>query len=149
MVKAFVSVDMEGISGLVHSDHMSRDGKDYELARRLMTLEANAAIEGAFEGGADEVVVNDSHGTSMNLRIGIHSGAVVAGVIGETKFIYDLWGDTVNVASRMESHGVPGEIQVSSETYALLRDHFRFECRGEIELKNRGKVTTWLLVGRG
>ncbi|MDP6801357.1 MAG: hypothetical protein FI707_00800 [SAR202 cluster bacterium] len=65
--KAFISVDMEGISGVVHGDHTGRSGQDYELARRLMTLEANAAIEGAFEGGADEVVVNDSHGTMRNL----------------------------------------------------------------------------------
>jgi D-amino peptidase len=65
--KAFISVDMEGVSGVVHGDHTNRNGQDYELARRLMTLEANAAIEGAFEGGADEVVVNDSHGTMRNL----------------------------------------------------------------------------------
>jgi D-amino peptidase len=65
--KAYISVDMEGISGLVHRDHVGRDGKDYEASRRLMTLEANAAIEGAFEGGANEVVVNDSHGTQRNL----------------------------------------------------------------------------------
>ena len=66
-MKAYISVDMEGISGVVHGDHTGRDGQDYELARRLMTLEANAAIEGAFEGGADEIVVNDSHGTQRNL----------------------------------------------------------------------------------
>lgn len=65
--KVYISVDMEGISGVVHADHTGRDGKDYELARRLMTLEANAAVEGALEGGADEVVVNDSHGTQRNL----------------------------------------------------------------------------------
>ena len=66
-VKIFISVDMEGVSGVVHRDHTARDGQDYEMARRLMTLEANAAVEGAFEGGADEVVVNDSHGTLRNL----------------------------------------------------------------------------------
>ena len=65
--KVYISVDMEGISGVVHADHTGRDGKDYEMARRLMTLEANAAIEGALEAGADEVVVNDSHGTQRNL----------------------------------------------------------------------------------
>ena len=66
-VKIFISVDMEGVSGVVHRDHTARDGQDYEMARRLMTLEANAAVEGAFEGGADEVVVNDSHGTLRSL----------------------------------------------------------------------------------
>ena len=66
-LKVYVSVDMEGISGVVHHDHTGRDGKDYELARRLMTLEANAAVEGAFDAGADEVLVNDSHGTQRNL----------------------------------------------------------------------------------
>ncbi len=66
-LKVLISVDMEGISGVVHRDHTGRDGKDYEMARRLMTLEANAAIEGAFQAGADEVVVNDSHGTQKNL----------------------------------------------------------------------------------
>ncbi len=66
-LKVYVSVDMEGVSGVVHSDHTSRDGKDYELARRLTTLEANAAVEGALEAGAGEVVVNDGHGTQRNL----------------------------------------------------------------------------------
>jgi D-amino peptidase len=65
--KVYISVDMEGVSGVVHADHTGRDGKDYDLARRLMTLEANAAIEGALEAGAEEVVVNDSHGTQRNL----------------------------------------------------------------------------------
>jgi hypothetical protein len=66
-LKAYISVDIEGVSGVVHQDHTIRDGKDYDMARRLMTLEANAAIEGALEAGADEVVVNDSHGTKRNL----------------------------------------------------------------------------------
>ena len=66
-LKIFVSVDIEGISGVVHRDHTGRNGKDYDLACRLMTLEANAAIEGAFDAGADEVVVSDSHGTFRNL----------------------------------------------------------------------------------
>ena len=65
--KVLISVDMEGVSGVVHADHTGRDGKDYDIGRRLMTLEANAAIEGAIEAGADDVVVNDSHGTQRNL----------------------------------------------------------------------------------
>ena len=66
-LKVYISVDMEGVSGVVHRDHTGRDGKDYETARRLMTLEANAAVDGAYDAGASEVLVNDSHGTQMNL----------------------------------------------------------------------------------
>ncbi len=84
----------------------------------------------------------------VDIRIGIHSGPVVAGVIGESKFAYDLWGDTVNVASRMESAGVPGRIHVSDATRALLADDYALELRGEVELKGKGARKTWFLVGR-
>jgi len=80
------------------------------------------------------------------LRIGINSGEVVAGVIGRKKFIYDLWGDTVNVASRMESQGVPGRIQVSENTYQLLKHMYDFECRGEIDVKGKGIMQTYFLT---
>ena len=86
-------------------------------------------------------------GTAIRLRIGIDSGPVVAGVIGRRKFIYDLWGDTVNVASRMESHGVPGRIQIGEPTYDLIKDDFVCEPRGEVEVKGKGGVRTWYLVG--
>ena len=79
------------------------------------------------------------NGTEIQLRVGIHSGPVIAGVIGTRKFAYDLWGDTVNIASRMESHGLPGMIQVSEVVYEKLRDNFRFEERGTI-------MTTYWLV---
>jgi class 3 adenylate cyclase len=84
----------------------------------------------------------------MSVRIGIHSGPVVAGVIGKKKFIYDLWGDTVNTAARMESHGIPGQIQVSERSYGLLRDDFELEERGPIQVKDKGVMRTWLLLGR-
>lgn len=82
---------------------------------------------------------------SMKLRVGINSGPVVAGVIGKSKYIYDLWGDTVNLASRMESGGVPDMIQVTRPVYEALKDQFTFEPRGEIEVKGKGSVEAWLL----
>lgn len=81
----------------------------------------------------------------LDLRIGINSGAVVAGVIGKTRYSYDLWGDAVNLASRMESHGVPGVIQVTESTYTLLKDKFRFEDRGFVDVKGKGALHTYLL----
>ena len=81
----------------------------------------------------------------MTLRIGINSGPVVAGVIGTTKFQYDVWGDTVNTASRMESHAQPGTIQVSQATYELIKDDFRCTPRGPIEVKGKGILETWYL----
>ena len=84
---------------------------------------------------------------TFDLRIGINSGPVVAGVIGTKKFIYDLWGNAVNTASRMESHGVPGRIQVSFYTYELLRDKYEFEERGSIDIKGQGEMRTYFLTG--
>ena len=84
----------------------------------------------------------------MRVRIGINCGPVVAGVIGHRKFIYDLWGDTVNIASRMESHGIPNEIQITEAVYRRLKDHYVCEPRGEVEIKGKQKMKTWLLRGR-
>jgi adenylate cyclase len=84
----------------------------------------------------------------LALRIGMDTGPVVAGVIGRSKFIYDLWGDTVNTASRMESHGIPGHIQVTERTYRRLRDDFLFRSRGTVEVKGKGPMATYLLLGR-
>jgi guanylate cyclase len=84
----------------------------------------------------------------LELRIGINSGPVVAGVIGRKRFLYDLWGDAVNMASRMESHGTPGRIQVTQATYELLCDEFVLEPRGTVSIKGKGDVETWYLVGR-
>lgn len=87
-------------------------------------------------------------GNNLQVRIGLNSGPSVAGVIGQSKFIYDVWGEAVNVASQMESHGVAGRVQVTESTMRQLGEHFLFEPRGTIELKGRGPVDTWFLVGR-
>lgn len=85
---------------------------------------------------------------NLSLRIGINSGIVVAGVIGKSKFIYDLWGDAVNIASRMESSGEPGRIQVTDATYDLLKDQFTFEDQRYVDIKGRGQMVTYYLTGR-
>ena len=90
----------------------------------------------------------DSSPHDLRLRIGISSGPVVAGVIGRRRFLYDLWGDTVNMASRMESHGSPDTIQITRSTRELLADDFVTESRGLVEVKGKGEVETWILVGR-
>jgi class 3 adenylate cyclase len=87
-------------------------------------------------------------GSPFNLRIGIHTGQAVAGVIGKKKFIYDLWGDTVNIASRMESHGMAGCIQVTEVTYQVLKDKFQFAPQKKIEIKGKGEMITYFLIGK-
>ncbi|WP_449419709.1 adenylate/guanylate cyclase domain-containing protein [Phormidium nigroviride] len=87
-------------------------------------------------------------GQPFQIRIGINTGAVVAGVIGIKKFIYDLWGNTVNIASRMESQGIPGRIQVTNATYKRLKDKYLFEERGAIAIKGKGEMITYWLTGK-
>lgn len=91
----------------------------------------------------------DGSGRRMQFRIGINSGPLVAGVVGRKKFQYDIWGDAVNVASRMESQGVPDHIQVTAATRNLIKDKFLFERRGILEIKGKGEMETWFLQGRG
>jgi adenylate cyclase len=108
---------------------------------------ARAAAEMALEMQAEAKRLAGALGLDLAFRIGIDSGAVVAGVIGRRKFSYDLWGDTVNTASRMQSHGLPGRIQVTQASYERLRDAYRFEDRGEIEVKGKGRLHAYLLLG--
>jgi len=111
---------------------------DHAVALADMALEMIQGMEG----------FNRARGTMLQVRIGLHTGPVVAGVIGRSKFIYDLWGDTVNTASRMESTGMPGCIQVSEVMQSALAGEFDFERRGEIEVKGKGRMNPWLLRGR-
>jgi len=91
---------------------------------------------------------NRENNLSLQMRIGINSGPVVAGVIGKWKFLYDLWGDCVNTAARMEGHGVPGEIQITENTRNLIVDQFEIQERGTIDIKGKGMMKTYLLKGR-
>jgi adenylate cyclase len=92
--------------------------------------------------------LRDPHGRAVPLRIGLATGPVVAGVVGSRRFFYDVWGDAVNVASRMESTDPEGRIQVPQDVYERLKDDFLFEERGDVEVKGKGLMRTWYLVGR-
>ncbi len=109
---------------------------------------AAAIAEIALDMQQAMVQFNAGRSEPFRIRIGINTGPVVAGVIGTHKFTYDLWGDTVNIASRMESQGIAGSIQVAPATYQRLRDMYQFEERGEIDVKGKGAMVTYWLTGR-
>lgn len=121
--------------------------KNHAEAVADMALEMQAAIK-RFQTAKSFLDQTPANLKKMQIRIGINTGPVVAGVIGIKKFIYDLWGDTVNVASRMESSGKPEQIQVSAATYYRLKDKYLFEKRGAIAVKGKGEMTTYWLKGR-
>ena len=111
---------------------------DHAIAIASMAIEMQETVSAIHAPGGERVY----------LRIGIDSGPAIAGVIGIKKFTYDLWGDTVNTASRMESHGVPGAIQVSSRTQRILQEAFEFESRGLVDVKGKGLMDLYILKGR-
>jgi adenylate cyclase len=111
---------------------------DHARALALMALDMLEAMHSSDEVGH----------LGLELRVGINSGPVVAGVIGRKRFLYDLWGDAVNTASRMESHGTPGRIQITRATYELLADDFECEPRGPITVKGKGEMDAWYVLGR-
>lgn len=124
-------------------------GDSYMAASNLPTPDSNGAVNLVMM--AKEMItalskIEEKYQYNLQVRIGINSGRAVAGVIGKSKFIYDLWGDSVNLASRLESHGIPGRIQVSEELYLQVKDHFQFEERGMIKVKGKGELKTYLLV---
>jgi len=86
------------------------------------------------------------NGQRVNFRIGINSGSMIAGVIGRRKFVYDVWGDAVNIASRMESHGLGGAVQITQTTYELIKDEFVCEPRGTVNVKGKGEMEVWLVI---
>jgi class 3 adenylate cyclase len=114
---------------------------------------AEAIIEMALDMQQAISQFNLETGFDCNIRIGINTGSVVAGVIGIKKFIYDLWGDTVNIASRMESHGISGKIQITQSTYEQvkdkIKDKYTLESRGLIEIKGKGEMHTYLVIAHG
>jgi adenylate cyclase len=115
---------------------------DHAEAMAEMALDMQKAIHNFNTG---EPIENRE---PLSIRIGMNTGAVVAGVIGRNKFIYDLWGDTVNIASRMESHGIANAIQVTENTYERLKYRYLFQKRGMIDVKGKGPMMTYLLIGR-
>ncbi|MFC1845253.1 adenylate/guanylate cyclase domain-containing protein [Thermodesulfobacteriota bacterium] len=126
-------------------------GDAYMLAAGVpeaQTNHCNIVADCALDMIAAVKNISDPSGNPIQIRVGIHTGPAIAGVIGTHKFSYDLWGDTVNTASRMESHGDGGKIQVSREIYESLKDTFVFEPRDEIEIKGKGRMQTWWLTGR-
>ncbi|MEL7316358.1 MAG: adenylate/guanylate cyclase domain-containing protein, partial [Cyanobacteria bacterium J06559_3] len=111
---------------------------DHAKAIAAMALDMQTAI----------IALSRRHERPFKMRIGVNTGPVIAGVIGKKKFIYDLWGDTVNIASRMESSGIAGEIQVTRSTYEALKAEYRLDARGEIAVKGKGMMATYLLRDR-
>jgi class 3 adenylate cyclase len=129
-------------------------GDAYMAASGIPKASPTHAVDAVLAGLAIQHFMNDymraraSKGkVGWELRLGIHSGPLVAGVIGKKKFAYDIWGDTVNTAARMESSGEVNRVNISAATYALVKDYFSCTHRGEVEAKNKGKLDMYFVDG--
>ncbi len=136
----------------IHSlEKIKTIGDSYMLAGGIPEVKENHSIsvaEMALDMLAIMPMLSEKSGHQLHLRIGIHSGPLSAGIIGKSKFIYDVWGDTVNVASRMEAYGATDKITVSSTTYDMLADIYQFEKRTLIDIPGKGEMQTYFLTGR-
>lgn len=142
--------ELDSLAERFNLEKIKTIGDSYMVVGGLLTKKTDHAEAIALMAIEMRQVVNNialKLGHPLDIRIGIHTGEVVAGVIGRKKFAYDLWGDAVNIAARMESHGIPGEIQLTSSTNSLLGRKFTSEPRGIIDIKGKGSMKTWLLKG--
>jgi adenylate cyclase len=121
---------------------------DAYMAVAGLDVSAADPVAAAVDLALDMLAALKGPHTHWQIRIGIHTGPVVAGIIGSRKFAYDVWGDTVNVASRLESTSLPNRIQVSQPVAEALDGRFALESRGQVEIKGKGAMSTWFVVGR-
>jgi class 3 adenylate cyclase len=143
-------LEFDGLAGELGVEKIKTIGDSYMAVTGLHDPNPDpfAAIAKMALGIIDRLGrVNSHFGWHLKIRIGIHSGPVVAGIIGRHRFIYDVWGDTVNVASRLEAYSLPNRIHVSQDTACHLGDSFALEPRGGIDVKGKGKLETFFLSG--
>ena len=145
-------IEFDNIIGKYDLEKIKTIGDSYMAAGGL-PVENNTHPEDVIRVAIDMLNFITQHNTErknhgkhpLEIRIGIHTGSVIAGIVGTKKFAYDIWGDTVNTASRMESSGKPGKINISETTYELVKDKFKFSHRGKIEAKNKGMIDMYFL----
>jgi class 3 adenylate cyclase len=142
--------EFDGLAARLGLEKIKTTGDGYMVAGGLPLPQprpdhAAAVAEMALAMREAAAIAAAAFGERLQLRIGVHSGALIAGVIGTHKFVYDVWGDTVNTAKRMESYGAPGRIHVSAAIRQILGDGFRFEPRGALEVKGKGRMETYFL----
>jgi adenylate cyclase len=146
--------EFDALAARLRLEKIKTTGDGYMVAGGLPLPEpfpghAAAVAEMALAMRETAADVARSFDEKLQLRIGVHSGALIAGVIGRHKFVYDVWGDTVNTAKRMESYGLPGRIHVSASTQQMIRDRFHFELRGPLAIKGKGLMETYFLERKG